>query len=76
LSGVADAPRRAVAAESLLDGRAIDAAAVEEAVASIRASVEPNRDLHASEDYRRHLVGVLAARAMATAWQRALGAAA
>ena len=76
LSGVADAPLRAAAAESLLAGRAIDAAAIEEAVTSIRATVEPNRDLHASEDYRRHLVGVLAARAIATAWQRALGAAA
>jgi CO/xanthine dehydrogenase FAD-binding subunit len=76
MSGVADTPRRAAAAEVLLAGRAIDAAALEEAVAAIRASVEPNRDLHASADYRRHLVGVLARRTIATAWQRALGAAA
>jgi carbon-monoxide dehydrogenase medium subunit len=75
LSGVAETPRRATAVESLLAGRAIDAGALEEAVAAIGGAVEPHRDLHASNDYRRHLVGVLARRAIATAWQRALGAA-
>ena len=35
-----------------------------------RASVNPNTDLHASADYRRHLVGVLAEKALTAAWQR------
>jgi carbon-monoxide dehydrogenase medium subunit len=40
----------------------------------MRANVEPNTDLHASADYRRHLVGVLAERALRKAWSSATGA--
>ena len=40
---------------------------------AVRAAVEPGTDLHASADYRRHVVGVLAQRAVADAWRRAGG---
>jgi carbon-monoxide dehydrogenase medium subunit len=75
LSGVGDRPLRATAAEQVLSGRALAAPVIEEAVAAIRAGVAPSTDLHASADYRRHLIGALAGRALAAAWRRALGAA-
>ncbi|MET0295142.1 MAG: xanthine dehydrogenase family protein subunit M [Phenylobacterium sp.] len=71
LCGVGDTPLRAAEAERLLTGSSFDADAVAKAVAAIRAQVEPMSDLHASADYRRHLVGVLAERALARAWGRA-----
>ncbi len=73
MMGVGETPLRAPEAEALLSGRSMDAARLDEAVASIQSGVEPNSDLHASGDYRRHLVGALARRAVGTAWRRALG---
>jgi len=71
MTGVGATPMRAAAAEALLIGRALDPSALGDAIGSVRGVVEPNTDLHASSDYRRHLVGVLAGRAMAAAWRRA-----
>ncbi len=73
MMGVGETPLRAPEAEALLSGRSMDAARLDEAVASIQSGVEPNSDLHASGDYRRHLVGALARRAVDAAWRRALG---
>lgn len=73
LSGVADAPVRAYEAEKLLRGRILDdglAAAVAEAV---QADIEPESDIHATAEYRRHVAGVLARRAVSAAWDRAVG---
>jgi carbon-monoxide dehydrogenase medium subunit len=67
--GVADTPLRLPAAEAVLNGN--DISVLPAVVDAIRAAVEPNTDLHASSDYRRHLVGVLASRALGTAWNRA-----
>lgn len=75
MMGVGETPLRASGAEAALAGRPLTGDALDEAVAAIRAAVEPNTDLHASSDYRRHLVGVLAKRALAAAWQRAGGSA-
>jgi CO/xanthine dehydrogenase FAD-binding subunit len=71
MMGVADTPVRLPAAESVLasDGFAhLDAC-----IDAVRGALEPNTDLHASRDYRRHLAGVLAGRAVAAAWHRAGG---
>jgi CO/xanthine dehydrogenase FAD-binding subunit len=73
LTGVDETAKRAGEAEALLVGRRLTPDLIETAVASVRASVNPPSDLHASADYRRHLVGVLAGRALANAWRRARG---
>jgi len=74
MMGVGETPMRAAEAEELLMSAPLDDRHVLAAVSSIRAAVEPNTDLHASADYRRHLVGVLAERAIRRAWSRATDA--
>lgn len=70
MMGVGETPMRATDAENILAGQRYSEAAVAAAVDAIRAAVEPNTDLHASADYRRHLVGMLAQQALAKAWDR------
>ena len=70
MMGVGETPMRATEAENILTGQRYSEAAVAAAVDAIRAAVEPNTDLHASADYRRHLVGILAQQALAKAWDR------
>lgn len=71
LLGVGQTPLRADAAEALLNGKERDADLVAAATEAVREAAEPEDDLHGSADYRRHLVGVLARRAIAAAWDRA-----
>ena len=73
MTGVDETPRRASEAEALLAGHALTPDLINTAIAAVRAGVNPPTDLHASSDYRRHLVGVLAGRALAAAWRRACG---
>jgi len=73
MTGVDETAKRAGEAEALLAGRTLTPDLVDAAAAAVRASVNPPTDLHASSDYRRHLVGVLASRALADAWHRARG---
>jgi CO/xanthine dehydrogenase FAD-binding subunit len=71
LTGVGPTSLRAVDAETLLNGRALDPDLIVEVTEAVRSAIEPATDLHASSDYRRHLAGVLAGRAVASAWRRA-----
>jgi CO/xanthine dehydrogenase FAD-binding subunit len=71
LTGIDDTAKRASEAEALLAGRTLTPDLIDMAVAAARAGVNPPTDLHASSDYRRHLVGVLVGRALAEAWRRA-----
>jgi CO/xanthine dehydrogenase FAD-binding subunit len=73
MMGVDETAKRASDAESLLAGRALTPALTDAAIAAVRAGINPPTDLHASSDYRRHLAGVLAGRALADAWRRARG---
>jgi CO/xanthine dehydrogenase FAD-binding subunit len=75
MTGVDETPKRADDAEAMLTGKALDPALRDAAIDAVRGCVTPNTDLHASADYRRHLVGVLAGRALDKAWRRAGGAA-
>jgi len=65
--GVHETPLRVPEAEEIIAGEG----AIDDAIAAIRAAIEPNDDLQASADYRRHLVGVLAGRVIRQAMERA-----
>src|SRR6476646_6574040 len=71
LTGVGRTALRVTAAENLLVGQTLTANVSNEVVEAVRAAIEPDTDLHASADYRRHLAGVLTRRALAAAWRRA-----
>jgi carbon-monoxide dehydrogenase medium subunit len=71
LTGVGPTALRATAAETLLTGQRLDDKLTLRAIAAVREAISPETDLHASADYRRHLAGVLAGRALAAAWRRA-----
>ncbi len=62
--GVGDAPVRLHAAEAVLNGRALDDKAIEDAASAARESVDPPSDIHAPSDYRRALLGTLLTRAL------------
>jgi len=76
LTGVGPTALRAAAAEALLVGHALEPDLTSRAIDGVRAAIEPETDLHASADYRRHLAGVLTGRALAAAWRRATASAA
>jgi len=71
VAGADERPIRASGAEALLKGRELQTRLRDAACEAARACVSPNTDLHASADYRRHLVGVLTERALSAAWRRA-----
>jgi aerobic carbon-monoxide dehydrogenase medium subunit len=72
LTGVGDGPVRAREAEALLAGQPPTPALVAEAVAAVRRAIDPAGDIHATADYRRHVAGVLAGRAITAAVARTL----
>ena len=71
LTGVGRTPLRVAEAESLLVGQAPTPYLSGQTVEAVRAAMEPDSDMHASADYRRHLAGILTSRALAAAWRRA-----
>ncbi len=71
LTGVCPTALRATGAENLLIGHALESDLVSRVIDAVRAAIEPETDLHASSDYRRHLAGVLTGRALTAAWRRA-----
>ncbi|MDP6341907.1 MAG: xanthine dehydrogenase family protein subunit M [Alphaproteobacteria bacterium] len=62
MGAVAPTPLRARKAEALLEGRALDEAAIAEAAAAIAEEASPIDDVRGSAWYRRHLLGVYAER--------------
>ncbi|HEU0337175.1 MAG TPA: FAD binding domain-containing protein [Gaiellaceae bacterium] len=73
LIGVGERAVRADAAERVLRGAEPTGDVVAEAAAAVDGEIEPNGDIHASADYRRHVAGVLVRRALETAVTRARG---
>jgi aerobic carbon-monoxide dehydrogenase medium subunit len=71
LAGVGPCPVR-VAAAADLRGQLPVHDIFEELAHEVRRTVEPSDDVHGSAEFRRHLAGTLAARALARATKRAL----
>jgi CO/xanthine dehydrogenase FAD-binding subunit len=71
LLGVGEGPVLARGAADALVGADPSDGAFAAAAEAARAEVDPPYDIHASSDYRRHLVGVLVARALPVAFARA-----
>lgn len=62
--GAGPMARRVGEAEAALLDTAVDEVAIEASVAAVAKAVEPASDVHADADYRRHVLGVLLARAL------------
>jgi CO/xanthine dehydrogenase FAD-binding subunit len=71
LTGVGPTPVVAREAVRSLVGAKPSPAAFEEAGRRVSAALRPDSDLHASSEYRQHVGGVLARRALARAYERA-----
>jgi carbon-monoxide dehydrogenase medium subunit len=65
--GACTRPHRVPQAEALLNGKVLDAKAIQAAAKAAAAAVEPPSDLHASAAYRRSLVETLLERALTRA---------
>jgi carbon-monoxide dehydrogenase medium subunit len=69
--GIADRPVRLKAAEAILNGSALDAAALDAAVAASLSAVTQPDDITVSASYRRRALGTLIRRMVAAAAGRA-----
>jgi len=72
-AGASPVPVRLKAAEQILERDGLSDEAIAAAAARASELVEPDSDIHASADYRRHLTGVLTGRALRRARARAEG---
>jgi carbon-monoxide dehydrogenase medium subunit len=66
-------PIRVKKIEELLIGKAYNEKLFAEAGAIASQDCEPVSDIHASEEHRRHLLGVLTKRMLKQAWEQAKG---
>ncbi len=71
LTNVADTPLHAKAASDALVGTPVDDAAIASAVDQAKAITEPTSDGRGPADFRTHVAGMMVARAIATARDRA-----
>jgi aerobic carbon-monoxide dehydrogenase medium subunit len=69
--GVDGVPVRVMDAERLLIGGPLSAESMAAAAESVRRTLEPHDDIHATAAYRRHLAGILTVRALTRAGERA-----
>jgi len=75
LTNLAGTPLFAEAAGNALAGSAVDAAAIERAVAAAVAATDPASDMRGPPAFRRHVAGVMTRRAIQRALARATGGA-
>jgi CO/xanthine dehydrogenase FAD-binding subunit len=71
LTGVGGAPYPVAEATDILVGQAPDASRMAAVASAAAAGIEPEGDIHASAEFRRHLSAVLTRRALQTAFARA-----
>jgi aerobic carbon-monoxide dehydrogenase medium subunit len=73
LGNAGSIPIRVKRIEDLLKGKAYDEALFAEAGKIASEDCEPVADIHASEEHRRHVLGVLTKRMLKKAWEEARG---
>ena len=71
LGGAAPVPLRAMEAERMLKGKKITENLLEQVGSRASEEADPVADIHASEEYRRHLVKALTKRTVKKAWENA-----
>ena len=71
VGGLGGGARRAAAVETALQGQPLSAQAISAAAAMAAKGADPDDDLYASADYKRHMATVLAQRALKSAVERA-----
>jgi carbon-monoxide dehydrogenase medium subunit len=64
MCGTGDRPRRLRDAEAVIEGAVLSAERLRELADAVSAGVQPRSDLHASDDYRRAVAGVMVRRAL------------
>jgi CO/xanthine dehydrogenase FAD-binding subunit len=70
---VGDMPLMVVSASAALQGQRPTQEAIRAAAEALDADIDPQADIHATAEYRRHLAKVLARRTLSRAVQRATG---
>lgn len=70
VAGAGPTPIRAFAAEQFLQGQILNETTLFEAGRRVSEQVDPDSDLHATAEYRQHLAGVMAVRALKRARRR------
>jgi CO/xanthine dehydrogenase FAD-binding subunit len=70
LCGVGETPVDASSAADLLLGQTPDLDTIRKVAAALQTMIAPGGSVHATADYQRHVAGVLAERALQTAYQR------
>jgi CO/xanthine dehydrogenase FAD-binding subunit len=73
VAGGGPIPVRATAAESFLKGKELTAQNIKEAGQKVSGEVDPDSDLHASAEFRRHLASVMTERALTRAVEQLRG---
>ncbi len=71
LAGAAPIPLRARVAEAMLKGKKITENLLEQVGEKASEEADPVADIHASEEYRRHLIKALTKRMVKRAWEQA-----
>lgn len=72
ITGVAPAAYRARATEKVLTGAALDEKVIAAAAERAADGIDPNEDIFASAEYRRHLAGVFTRKALQAAVKRVI----
>jgi carbon-monoxide dehydrogenase medium subunit len=70
LSNAGVTPIRAKGAEKVLIGKKLNDALLAEAAEAAATDADPVSDIHASEEFRRHLIKVLTSRMVKAAWDQ------
>ncbi|WP_245293104.1 hypothetical protein [Rhizobium acidisoli] len=71
MMGVGETPLRLEEIEGIIEGTDVSEPVLDTVADRLAGILTPSTDIHASADYRRHLSGVLAKRALRAAWSRA-----